>query len=157
MNQRKDNIINSMNFDDAIRYVIENKTIAFSYTPEKENEKPIGAVIWVIEYDEEIKEYMDDENLENYRLAYADGQFYSIERGEDFYCSDNLPEEAKILTYRPANCESISEYFFYQIQIILKILAGYSIDEATDDNSCKICDENLFMTGCRKICSKCKN
>ena len=139
----------NMNYEEAVTYVIKNKTQAFSYLPEKKNGKVIGGEIYILEFNE------DEDEPDDFSLTYIGGIFRSSSVEEDYFNSEDIPEEARSLTYQPAKCDSSSVYLGWEVQCALKLLAGYSEDEVIDEYPCETCDTNLFETGRRKRCTKC--
>jgi|GEM_PF-3475841 len=141
-----------MNFDEAVDYVVKEKAIAYSYQPEKRGNKIIGCEMYILSYNHAFQEHPEDED--EFNIKYTGGAFYSSSGEEGFYGIDDVPNEAKKLSYIPAKGTKFDTD--NEIQVTLKQLNGVPEGEAFSDYPCENCDEILFETGVYCKCEKCK-
>ena len=119
-----------MSFDEAVQHITEHRSAAYAFVPN--GEPPKGGQLYVLAYNDMIE---DDPDEWPYILWYSGGGFHSSSGEEDNYGPDNIPEEARLLTFQAAaSTFDPVQHMDYELQITLKLLQGASLAEARDDS-----------------------
>ena len=119
-----------MDFDSAVRYVTEHKGATYAFKPEERAGKVVGGEIYILVYCEEYE--TDPEDYYEYDIYFFGGLFHSSSGEEDTLAPEDLPDEAKQLTYHPTTFNP--DCLGYEIQIVLKVLEGMPLAQAIAEN-----------------------
>lgn len=136
-----------LSFDEAVRHVLENKSLAYTFSPFEKKGRVVGGLIYAVKYDLDENEICID---------YLDGYFGDFGGAEDFYSLDDIPEDAKALKYQIADLKTDRFFWGDIIEIIIKLLMGLPESEAYNEYPCPECDQILLRTGQANKCDKCK-
>lgn len=121
-----------MTFDDAVAYVIREKSIAYSFIPLQKAKRIVGGSIYVIECNEDNE--TDPQEYGEFSVFYSGGLFRSSSGEEETYMPEEVPEEALSSHYLPADTaaldakESILEMFLLRLRGMSRAEADKQID-----------------------------
>lgn len=110
----------SMNFQQAVNYVMQSKMAAFAFLPKKQEEIIKGCELFILTYCDMHEEEPDE--YPEYNLQYLGGYYYDSSIEEGSYWPEEIPDEAKSLSYFKTFEKSIDPG--NEIQITLKQLNG---------------------------------
>ncbi len=104
---------NRLGFDEATRFVIENRAAAFAVTPvfDDDHELAAGARIFLLEHD----------GASGYRLRFIAGPFFSAAyAANEVYAAADIPERVRELRFIPTRYEE--DWLSDQIQLLIQKL-----------------------------------
>jgi len=107
-----------MNFEETVKYVMKEHSVAFAYSSRKEGEMVVGADIYVLLY----------QGAERFQINYLGGNFHDTFAHESVFHDQEIPTEAKKLIYRKTILKSdyVEFCLLSKIDVVLKFLNGYS-------------------------------
>lgn len=146
----------AMNFDDAVRYVLADRSaLLYSFTPTfGVKKKVVGGILYIIQYD--FDEDLESE-IDNLTVIYLGGKFNDVFSEEDTFPVSQVPKHAKTVKFRVSTIEPPHSFYSDDFDVTLKRLMGVAYDDALAENSCPECDQVLFSTGSPGKCERCKN
>lgn len=104
---------NRLGFDEAVRYVVEQRGAAFAVTPvfDDDHELAAGARIFLLEHD----------GQGGYRLRFIAGPFFSAAyAANELYAPADIPERVRELRFMPTRYEE--DWLSDQIQLLIQKL-----------------------------------
>jgi len=140
-----------MNFQQAVNYVMQSKMAAFAFLPKKQEEIIKGCELFILTYCDMHEEEPDE--YPEYNLQYLGGYYYDSSIEEGSYWPEEIPDEAKSLSYFKTFEKSIDPG--NEIQITLKQLNGIPLEEARFDEDCEDCEKNILENGRLSLCEDC--
>ncbi len=121
---RRGKTMEKMTYDEAVKFIIKNKSQAFNYSLRKQGEQVIGANIYILRYNDDFEKDPDEED--EFDLKFVGGLFREPWGEEDIWYPEIIPSEAKELKYYPVKKNLSSIDFNYEVQIVLEKLTGRS-------------------------------
>lgn len=115
-----------MNFQEAVNYLLSNKSATYAFVPLVRHGKEVGGTIYVLSYDESFEE--DPDEYWEYNATYLHGLYRSSSVEHDIIAPDDIPEEARTLNYHPSP-KNAHQFLEYEVQIAKALLEGRSLDE----------------------------
>lgn len=119
----------TFNYADAVGYVCREKAAAYAFVPETRSTVVVGGDVYVIAYNENHND--DPDEYPEYNVYFTSGLFHSTSGEEETYLPEDVPGAAQELTYTPTSFDI--SYIDYELQIVLKILEGKTLQEALDE------------------------
>lgn len=104
---------NRLGFDEATRYVVEQRAAAFAVTPvfDDDHDMAAGARIFLLEHDGDG----------GYRMRFIAGPFFSAAcAANELYAADGIPERVRELRFIPTRYEE--DWLSDQIQLLIQKL-----------------------------------
>ncbi len=132
-----------MTYDEAVAYALREKSAAYAFIPETRSGRVIGGDIYAIAYEEEYE--ADPEAHFEYNIYCSSGLFRSSSGEGDMYGPDDVPEEARALTYLPTDPSAAFDYDM-MLEFFLLRLKGMSEEEANDNFDHMTIDQILQFT-----------
>ena len=147
----------SCSYGEAVTVVEETQRVMWAYVPWWRDERAVGGEIYVLEpWMDVLGEDEEDEEDPLFHVLYSGGLFYDVGGEEESYLPEEAPGEAATCTYRPVVAGSRYEDG-YQLQFLMRKLAGAPLEEAAHGQGCLQCEEHLFATGWWVVCAVCQS
>lgn len=118
----------TLSYKHAVQYIRKEHAAVFAFVPEKQGSQVIGGEIYILAWNQDVER--DPEDAAEYYLYFLGGRFGSSSGEEETYWPEDIPDEAKQLTYRHATFRP--DYLEYEVQIVLKLLEGQPLHEVLD-------------------------
>ena len=146
----------SWSYAEAVSVVEETRRAVWAYVRWWRGEHAVGGEIYVLEpWVDVLGEDEDEEDL-LFHVLYSGGLFYDVGGEENSYLPEEAPGEVATCTYRPVAAGGM--YLDgYQLQFLVRKLAGAPLEEAAYGQGCLQCEEHLFAMGWWVVCVACQS
>ncbi len=118
-----------LSYPDAVNYVLIHHAAVYTFIPIMKGSTTIGGSIYILHYEDDPEDFPD-----HYGITYAGGLFHSSSAEEGSLSPEEVPQEARNAHYTPVAPHFQLHHTDYELQIILKILQGVSVQEALEDH-----------------------
>ena len=116
-----------MTYDEAVAYVLREKAAAYTFLPEERHGKVVGGKAYLIAYDEQFE--TDPDEYFEYNVYYSGGLFRSSSGEGDVFGPSDVPKEAWLADYLPADPSAVDAQE-YVLELFLLCLKGMPKEEA---------------------------